>query len=173
MESNQPGQEPSLRQTKSALLEAAQAAIVDQRTKAQVAAAVAATVRPRRRGLGLLIFLTVVAVGGAGVLLLQPAWLVGVRPPEEPPAVVAASSRLALIEAAARVRHFSDSAGRLPAALGEAGVTDTAIALTPLEGLEFSLARRAGDSLISLRSTDSLKPLVAASVRTLQARPRP
>jgi hypothetical protein len=79
---------------------------------------------------------------------------------------------LVLIGSIARIRRYADSTGRLPSPASLAGV-DSAIAVTPLEGSGFAVAIRVGDSMVALRSTDSLKPLVAASVRALQQRSAP
>ena len=50
------------------------------------------------------------------------------------------------------------------------GVTNRAISLRPLDNGEFELTLKAGDSLIAVRSTDSLQPIVITAVRALQRR---
>ena len=160
------GDEPTLRESKSALLEAAQAAVEEQKTRGPgrlVAGAGAAQ-------MGFRVLLLLIAVGGGTVLAMQPSWLVGPEPVVEGDAIRSASAQLALVVAVAQVRAYVTTSGHLPGQPAQAGITNGAITLKPLAAGEFELSIRAGNTLIAVRSTDSLKPLVVSAVRALQRR---
>lgn len=157
--------EPTIRESKSALLEAAQAAVDEQKTKAIAARA---AVGSARVGFRALLLATVLA--GAAILFVQPPWLVGTEPPIEAAVIRSASARLALVEAIGQIRAYVTTSGQLPPQPNDAGVTNRAISLRPLADGEFELTLKAGDSLIAVRSTDSLKPIVISAVRALQRR---
>ena len=169
METLQAGPEPSLRQSKTALLAAAQAAIHDQKTRSDAPARPFLAVSPARNVLRVLVVLLTIASGT--VLIVQPAWLVTPKPAAEAPAIQEASATLVLVDAVSRIKSFIAATGRLPARLKEAGVVNPAVSLRPMEGTEFevSLAAATGTTM-SLKSTDPLKPLVAGAIRTLQGR---
>lgn len=165
MAGKQSGGEPTLRQSKSALLEAAQAAVEDQKVRTGAGPASARSART-----GFRVLLVTVLVLAAAVLIARPSWFVGPDLPIEPEAIQTASARLALVDAIGRVRTYLTVSGQLPPTPDAAGVTNHAISLKPLAGGEFELTLRAGDSLIAVRSTDSLKPLVVDALRALQRR---
>lgn len=165
MDGKQRGAEPTLRQSKSALLEAAQAAVEEQKTRTGKAAGGPGSARA---GFRLLLVLVVVLAGA--IVVAQPGWFVSSEPPIEPAAIRTASARLALVDAIGRVRSYTTTAGQLPPTPDAAGVTNRDISLKALSGGEFELSLKAGDSLIAVRSTDSLKPLVVEALRALQRR---
>ena len=167
MDPNKAHAEPTIRQSKTALLEAAQAAIADQKTKASHLAP------PPKRRTGRLVFRTILGlllVGSAALLVIRPTWLVGPSLPAEDGPIQSASARLSLVDAIAHVRSFVAATGRMPNPIQEAGVTNQGISLQSLGSDEFEVSLQAGDSLIKVRSTDSLKAIVEAAVRTLQRR---
>jgi hypothetical protein len=164
----QPTPEPTLRESKSALLEAAQAAVAEQRAKRHDPSGYLppfGTGRQVFRGL-----LAMVAMVGGFLLLAQPPWLAGPKLPLESSAVKAASATLALVEAVSHIRAFRDVRGRLPRALAEAGIRTSDIHYEPQGQDQFLVRLQAGDSAIVVRSTDSLKPLVVKAILTLQRR---
>jgi hypothetical protein len=168
MASNKPEKTPTIRQSKSALLEAAQAAIADQRVKGPggpLPGRGHPGGRARFRGT-----LLVVMLIGAGILIARPVWLVGPSLPAESEAVAAASATLALVEAVSHVKAFAAATGRLPSRLTEAGVVNPAITLRLLDGGDFEVALTEGNRALRLRSSDSLKALVIDAIRTLQRR---
>lgn len=160
---------PPLRDSKSALLEAAQAAVAHRGMRAQRHPPV-----PRGRESGgrraLRHVLGLVLLFGSGLLVARPAWLAGPRLPRESEAVRAASATLQLIEAVSRVQAFQLAHGRLPGTLSEAGPTDPALHYQRLGDDRFLVSTRAGDSTIVLRSTDSLRQAVVDAIRVLQRR---
>ena len=168
METLQAGPEPSLRQSKTALLEAAQAAIHDQKARSDAPTRPFLAASPGRNVFrGLLVILT---LASGTVLIVQPAWLVTPKPAPETPAIQAASATLVLVDAVSRIKSFAEATGRLPARLKEAGVVNPAISLRPIEGTEFEVSLAAAGATMSLKSTDALKPLVAGAIKTLQGR---
>lgn len=159
-----------LRDSKSNLYEAAVAAVKDR----EVAAAQAPRpdlVRPRRRG-GMWFLLGLGLVGGA-LLLWQPVWLTGPdAPPPESPALAAASLRLSLLRERRRVTDFAQQHGRLPSTLSEAGSPLPELEFQPSGRDRFTLSGRVGDSLIVLRSTDSMETFLGGSLRVIKDRGR-
>lgn len=159
---------PSMRESKGALLEAAQAAVADSRSRPP------ADHQPiRSSGVGRTVF-QVIMVGiigaGAAILITQPSWLVGAKLAPESRAVQTASATLSLVDAISKVKAFVDLRGRLPSRLDEAGVDNHAVRFKALEGTVFEVSVAAGDSVISIRSTDSLKPRVVDAILALQRR---
>ena len=118
-----------------------------------------------RFAIGLLI-----AVVGGSVLVAQPRWLVGRVPPPETNDIRYASATLVLIEAIGQVRAYATAKGQLPSLPSEAGVTNPAVTLKPLQGGEFELRMQVGDFRIAVRSTDALKPLIVSAVQSLMRR---
>ena len=155
-----------LRDSKSNLYEAAVAAVRDREEAATRAPQLVAV--PRRR-IGFRILVLIALVGGV-LLLWRPDWLEGpTAPPAESPELAAASLRLTLVRERRRVSDFAQRHGRLPTTLGEAG--------SPLEldyqtsgSDRFVISGRAGDSLITLRSTDSVESFLAGSLRIIKNR---
>src|SRR5215471_6924066 len=92
--------EPTLRQSKTALLEAAQAAVAEQRTKGPRRGTWSGASAARRAAQSMISGLI---VAGAFLLLIQPAWLSGPRLPAETPEIRSASATLVLVEAASRI----------------------------------------------------------------------
>lgn len=163
MKAKRGGGEPTVRQSKSALLEATQAA-VEARKKVPVSPIAPAGSRRRFR------FLLLIAVVGGSVLVAQPHWLVGRVPAPESNDIRYASATLVLIEAIGKVRSYATSRGQLPSLPSEAGVTNPAVTLRPLQGGEFELRMQVGDFRIAVKSTDTLKPLIVSAVQSLMRR---
>jgi len=162
------GPPPTLRESKSALLEAAQAAVADQRTKG----------RARRRPweaqskarTAVRSTVGVLTLAGIGLLLLRPSWLAGPTLPPESAQIKAASATLALIDAASHLRAYQSATGQLPERLKDAGVPDLGIRYQRMDSANFLIRLAAGDSTLTLRSTDSIKPLVTQAVQALRGR---
>ena len=160
-----------LRDTKTNLYEAAVAAMRDvNETKAAAASLARRPERPVAWRLALLLL----GLVGALLLLLQPAWLAGpAAPPPESPAVAAASLRLGLLRERQRVFDYAQVHGRLPTTLGEAGSTRSDLHYQ-LSGVgTFTLSGSAGDSLILLRSTDSMKAFLGGGLQAIKNRGQP
>ncbi len=159
-----------LRDSKSTLYDAALAAVQDQNEKnAEEARARAAA---KGRGLRIGVF-ALIGLTGLVVLLLSPDWLTGPKAlPPEPPTVAAASLRLSMLRERQRVVDYGRQHGRLPESSSEAGITLAGISYAR-EGLEgFTLSAQAGDSVIVLRSSDSLSTFLGSSLMRLRARGR-
>jgi hypothetical protein len=162
-----PDQPPTPPDSKQILYAAAVAAIEDRSAKDAAARqrAVSRTNTPR------LLVMALVAAVGVILLALQPAWLAGPRtPPPEPAGIAAASLRLTLLRERQRVLDFERERGRLPATLAEAGSPLADIDYKPQDDGRFSLAARAGDSLIVLQSNDNVGAFLGGSIRTLARR---
>ncbi len=160
--------ERTVRESKTDLLEAAQAAVANQRTKGRTPRSVWGE-RSRARA-AYRSTMTGLILAGTTLLLLRPVWLAGPRLPPEPAEIQTASATLALIEAASHVRAYHSATGRLPERLKDAGVTDATIRYRKIDTLNFVIRLAAGDSTLTLRSTDSLRPLVNEAVRALRRR---
>ncbi|MBX3145535.1 MAG: hypothetical protein KF785_02095 [Gemmatimonadales bacterium] len=166
MDPSRPRGTPKLTSSKSALYEAASAAVADQRNRA----ADGAGRGPRRGRTALRTALVVLLIAAGTVLALQPVWLVGPGLPEETPAIRTASAELALVDAVARVRSYTAQHGRLPATLDAAGVTNQAIRFTSLGSQDFEVSLPSGDSLIRLRPSSPIESIAAGAIRALQSR---
>ena len=159
-----PTSEPTARSSKSALLEAANQAIADQKSRPAPRPAPA----PRRtalRGLMAAVLLT-----SAAVLVAQPVWLTGPTLPPEESVIKAATATMALVKVMSRVEAYQVANGTLPNTLVDAGVADSAITYRAAADGDFELSMRAGDSVVSIRATDSLKTRVVEAIRALQTR---
>lgn len=167
----QPPRPGSGRDSKSDLLDAARAAVKD-REEAAVATTVAAnSPRRRQRRFGTLALLGVV---GTIVLVLQPVWLVGPdAPPPESPAVATASLRLTLVRERGRVLAYQERFGRLPQTLTDAGVETSGLEYVRVGTTDFRMQARLGDSLLTLRATDSVGAFLGNTIKVIQARGRP
>jgi len=159
---------PTPRQSKSALLEAAQAAVADQRGR-PIPSGPPAPPEPGSRTF-LRVLLGSLIIAGAVILGLRPSWLTSPPPPPESPAIQTASATLALVEAVSRVNAFQQIRGSLPRTLAEAGVADRSISYRQLTRDTFEVAVPAGDSTLTIRSTEPLKPKVVQAILTLQRR---
>ena len=157
------------RNSKSDLYEAALAAVKDRED--------AALSRPRGRSKSrfpwVAVLLPLILAAGA-LLLLRPVWLVGpTNPSHESPAVAAASLRLTLLRERQHVLDYLRSNGRLPRTLAEAGVTASDIRYEAQGDNAFRLSANAGDSLIVLSSSDSMRVFLGESLRAIRNRGRP
>lgn len=159
---------PSIRQSKEALLEAAQAAIADHKNRPPVL--------PGGRkvgGSGRVVFRLVLVglmVAGASVLSVQPEWLVGPKLPADDAAVQTASATLSLVDVVSKIEAYTTVQGRLPTKLSDVGVRNAAIRYRIVGESAFELSLSAGDTTVALRSTDSLKPRMVEAIRVLQRR---
>lgn len=147
--------------SKSALLQAAQAAVVGTPPRLP-------TRKPHRSGRrGFLPLLLVVGAACGALLVSQPSWLRTPPPAPESPAIVDASARMTLLREAERVRSFRDSQGRLPATIVEAGgPAGGEVVYTPCPDGSFTL-RMATDARLVLRSTDDVKEFLGTSYESL------
>jgi len=159
---------PTPRQSKSALLEAAQAAVADQRTLPAQSPPPAAPEPASRTAFRVILGSLIIA--GAVILGLRPSWLTSPPPPRESPAIQAASATLALVEAVSRVNAFQQVRGILPRTLTEAGVANRSILYRQLSQDTFEVGVANGDSTLTIRSTEPLKPKVVQAILTLQRR---
>ncbi|MGH7560035.1 MAG: hypothetical protein ACRENB_03345 [Gemmatimonadales bacterium] len=166
-----PRQETMRRDSKTNLYEAARAAIKDQEAKQDAERFGRLSSAHRRRRLG---FLGVVGIAAAVLLVVQPVWLAGPKAvPPEPPRLAAASMRLTLVRERHRVFDYARRAGRLPATLAEAGGGSPDITYQASSGDAFSLTGTSGDSVITLRSSDSLTAFLGSSLIAVRDRGRP
>lgn len=153
------------RDSKSNLYEAALAAVKDRQEAAQRPQA---RPRTRVRWVTLLLLLGLIA---AILLLVRPVWLVGPKaPPAESESIVAASFRLTLLRERQRVFDYTKRHGHLPATLVEAGSPRSDIRFQTTGPLAFNLSARAGDSLITLHSSDSLGAFLGESLKAIRNR---
>ena len=160
---------PAAHDSKTDLLEAAKAVVKERNAKAGEAAARRMQPEVRKR-VGVL---SLLGLAGLLVLALQPSWLIGPRGlPPESPAIVEASVRLAMLREQSRVMDFLKRTGRLPATLAEAGVTVPGLGYEALPQQEFRLFAQAGDSLLVLRSSDSMTLFLGNSLREIKNRGR-
>ncbi len=159
-----PPSEPTTRSSKAALLEAAQEATQDRKARPGPPAS------PKSGRTAWRAFLAAVLVIAAAVLLAKPLWLVGPTPPSETPAIKAATATMALVEVVSQLQAYQSANGHLPTTLAEAGLVDSAITYRPGPAGDFEVLMQAGDSVVSIRTTDSLKTRVVDAIRTLQGR---
>jgi len=161
---------PPAQDSKTDLLEAAKAVVQERNEKAERAAARRMQPEVRRR-VGVL---SLLGLAGLLVIALQPSWLTGPRAlPPETPAIVEASVRLSMLREQQRVVDFLKRTGRLPATLSEAGVSVAGLGYEALPQQEFRLFAQAGDSLLVLRSSDSMTLFLGNSLREIKNRGRP
>lgn len=149
---------------KRALLEAAQAAVEDAKTRAEWGPS--RTRRPRVLSL-------VLAAGAIGLglylLAFRPAWFVTPPPPVESPGLQQASARLAMAREASRIEQYRAAHGRLPATLAAAGSAATGIQYTPA-GSRYQLRLVIGSDTLTYSSTDSLPAFLGSSLKTVLSR---
>ena len=156
------------RDSKSDLLEAAQAAVKDREDKAAELAVAANRIPRRRRRLGVLVTLGLVSLV---LLVLQPAWLAGpATPPPDPPSVARAGLRVALLRQRAQVFAYARAKGRLPRSLAEVGDSLSGVSYTRLNDSVFTLVGSVGDSVVVLRSSDTQAAFLGNSLRILKNR---
>ena len=159
-----PPSAPTARSSKSALLEAANQAVADNKSRP------APGPRPTPRRTGLRSLLAALMVVSGATLVAQPAWLVGPKLPSETPAIRAATATMALVVAVSQLQTYLSANGHPPASLRDVGLADSAIGYRALADGDFELSMRAGDSVVSVRATDSLKTRIVDAIRTLQGR---
>ena len=161
---------PALRDSKSSLFEAARAAVQDQNVKNAEEARARAGAKERGIRIGVL---ALIGVAGLVVLLLNPEWLTGPKAlPPEPPAVAVASLRLSLLRERQRVVDYGRQNGRLPESSFEAGITLGGIRYAREGPDGYALSAHSGDSVIVLRSSDSMASFLGSSLLTLRDRGR-
>lgn len=158
-----------VRDSKTTLYQAAQAAIAERQAKAEADRQRLTPQRRRRLGL-----LAAVSVVGAALLALQPTWLAGPKTlPPEPPAIAAASVRLTLLRERERVLDFQRRTGRLPQTLTEAGVTAGGLHYQLDSSLGFVLTGYFGDSVIAIGPSDTPGAFLGTGLRAIRERGRP
>ena len=163
-----PERKSSPRDSKSNLYEAALAAV-----KAREDDAVNRPRPKQRTRIPFLTILLLVALTAALLLLLRPVWLVGPEAPSsETPAVSAASLRLTLLRERDRVFDYSRRNGHLPANLGEAGIQAVNVSFRSTGPDRFVLSGVAGDSLITLHSTDTMSVFLGNTLQAIRNRGR-
>ena len=161
---------PTTHDSKTDLLEAAKAVVQERNEKAGQAAARRMQPEVRKR-VGVL---SLLALGGLALLVLQPGWLAGPkRLPPESAAVAEASVRLSMLREQQRVADFLQRNGRLPTTLSEAGVTVPGLGYEALPQQEFRLFAQVGESLLVLRSSDSMTLFLGNSLKEIKNRGRP
>ena len=166
-QSSKPAVHESRRDSKTDLLEAARA-VVKERNEKVAAARLQPAARKR------ISVLTLLSLGGLLLILLRPSWLAGPKaPPPESPAIREASVRLSVLRERQRVTDFAKQTGRLPTSLAEAGSTAPGLGYEPLPGQQFRLFAQAGESLLVLRSTDSMAHFLGNSLKDIKNRVRP
>jgi hypothetical protein len=152
--------------TKSVLYEAAVQAVQD---RTQAAKARAEQV-PRKKRRVLMPVLTIIGLAGAVLLAVQPTWLAGpTAVPEETPAVAAASLRVVLVRERDLLLRYLRRNGTLPLTLRAAGSSSTGLEYVH-QGNEFSVTGHTGDSVITIRSSDSVVAFLGDSFDRLRQR---
>ena len=155
-----------LRGSKTALLEAAQAAVADQRDKSK-------TGPSNRLGSDRAVFrglFGLMTLAAALLLFLQPPWLAGPKLPTETPEIRAASATLGLVEAASHIRDYQKVTGRLPFQLKDAGIENSAIRYQRVDPSDWILTVSVDNSIVTIKSTDAIRPIATQAIRTLQGR---
>lgn len=166
-QSSKPAVQEGRRDSKTDLLEAARA-VVKERNEKVAAAHLQPAVRKR------VSVLTLLSLAGLLLVLLRPSWLAGPKaPPPESPAIREASVRLSMLRERQRVTDFAKQNGRLPISLAEAGSTAPGLGYEALPGQQFRLFAQAGDSLLVLRSSDSMPQFLGNSLKEIKNRGRP
>lgn len=156
--------------SKTDLLEAARAVVKDGQSKADQQAAARMHPAVRKR----VSILTLLGLAGMLLVVVRPNWLAGPQGlPAQSPAIVEASLRLSLLRERQRVSDFTRQWGRLPSSLAEAGSVAPGIGYEALPEQHFRLFAQAGDSLLVLRSTDSMSHFLGNSLREIKNRGRP
>ncbi len=157
---------PPPRSGKQQLLEAAQAAVQDQVTKARLQAIPAARPRPWVLGTSLM----VLAVVGVYVGVARPDWIFPGRLLPEPPALREASWRMAILREAKLVEAFRAKQGKLPADLMEVGTPNFGISYRRNVDGTFSLTADSITPPLAYQSTDSAKTFLGESLNRLVER---
>ena len=156
---------------KAALLEAAQAAVVDAREKEAERRRRRPTSPATRK------FFAVVSVllfsGGIYVLAARPVWFFSPPPPPETVAIQEASLRLTLVRETERVKRYRSQYGRLPNDLEEAGSPARGITYQKQSDSTFRLIATFGTTTIGLTSTDSVGAFLGNSLKVIASRGRP
>ncbi len=156
-----------LRDSKTDLLEAAQAAVKDREEKA-AELVVASSSIPRRRRLGTL---AVIGLAGVVLLALQPAWLIGPgAAPPDPPPMAAAGLRVAMVRQRQLLFNYARANGRLPRSLSETGDSLPGVRYTRRSDSTFTLTASAGGSEVVLQSSDTQAVFLGNSLRILKNR---
>jgi hypothetical protein len=164
-----PARNTTPKDTKSVLYEAAVQAVQDRAQASKAHPGGASGKKPRRI---LMPVLGVIGVIGAILLLVRPAWLAGpTSVPPETPAVAAASLRVILVRERDLVLRYQRSTGSLPPTLEAAG--GGAGFDYVRHGNEFSVTGRAGDSIITIHSSDSAVTFLGDSFDRLRHRNAP
>ena len=155
---------------KRALLDAAQAAVVDARHKAEEAHQ---RKGPARGRFSPLISAVIASAIGLYLLAARPAWFVTPPPPPDPPDIAVASARLTLVREASRVQQFQAERGRLPVSMAEAGSAVSGLHYEQLNDSGYVLRAIQGADTVSLSSRDSLPRFLGNSLGRILARGRP
>ena len=158
------------RDSKTSLLEAAQAVMKDR--EARSAAEREARMHPKvRRRLSVM---TLFGALGFLLVVLQPVWLAGpTKPPPETPAISAASLRLGMLRERQRILDFIRTKRRLPTTLAEVGTDLPGLGYEPGDNQTFRLFAQSGDSIVLLYSTDSMQAFLGNSLQVIKNRGKP
>jgi hypothetical protein len=156
---------------KQALLEAAQAAVSDARTRHEEGRPKRTSTSGSRRtllALGLTLF-------GVGVYLIaaRPPWFFVPPPPPETVEIRDASFRLTMVREAELIRRFQVAEGRLPATLAEAGSRVEGVVYEPAADGTFALRATVAGEVLAYRSTDSVSVFLGDSFGRILSRAAP
>lgn len=125
---------------------------------------------PRRPHAVTILSMVVLAATLVWFIVTQPEFLVQRGPAPESPALSEASLRLAMAMQYGRIAAFRDSAGRLPATVGEAGPAIDGIRYERLNDSLFTIAGDNNGVSLALSSTDSVRAFVGNSYDVLDRR---
>lgn len=158
------------RDSKSTLYDAAVAVLKSQ--EEATAARIQAAQAPRRRWRWRILLL-LIGLAGAALLLWRPVWLAGPKAPtSEPPGIAAASLRLALLQERQGVADYLKLHGHPPVTLAEVGGTREDFQYQVTGPTAFQISGRAGDSLITLRSSDLMTTFLGRGLLQIRNRGR-
>jgi hypothetical protein len=156
---------------KQALLEAAQAAVSDVRSRQERGRSGRSSTAASRRtllALGLTLF-------GVGVYLIaaRPAWFFIPPAPTETVEIRDASFRLTMVREAELIRRFQAAEGRLPATLAEAGSQVQGVEYAPAPDGTFTLRATVAGEVLAYSSNDSATVFLGDSFGRILSRVTP
>ena len=161
---------PSEEDRKQALLDAAQAALADAKSRADEADRQDHSARTR---LSPLISCCIASAIGLYLMVARPAWFITPPPPPDPPDIAAASVRLTLVREASRVQRFQADSGRLPLSMAEAGSDVTGVQYDRLPDSSYVLRAVQGRDTVRLSSRDAVPLFLGNSLGLILSRSQP